>query len=146
MDTFGKNNFVQLHGRTNITDIKAPSVISGSGQGGLIESAAKSSYSEKDVGMSATLKSSGKNEPNYRRKDTVKPEKTFTMQSLQTTGQQSEGPRTSPRKVAPTMKDARKLFVGGLPPDSKCSCHVCPMLLFLWFKINCYYLVDSKNA
>ena len=133
MDTFGKNSSIQLNGRNNISDIKAPSVISGTGRRDLLEKAAKSTKSEKDAGMSAPLMSSGKNEPNNRRQNTTKPEKTFTMESLQTPGQQSEGPRTLPRKVAPTLKDARKLFVGGLPPDSKCSCHICPMLLFLWF-------------
>ena len=130
MDAIQQNTAIhcQLNGGNNkITDIKTTLDICSSGPA---ESAASSYSKETDAEMSAALKSSGKNEPNYRRKNTAMPEKTFTMQPLQAPGQQSEGPKTSPRKVPPTLKDARKLFVGGLPPDSKCTCLyyvVCPM-------------------
>lgn len=60
--------------------------------------------------------SPGKNEPNHIASMEA-PEKTFTLQSLQ-----QPGPRRPKftRKVPPTLKDERKLFVGGLPPDSTC--------------------------
>lgn len=118
----GKNTSIPFKVTSITLDTRKTTTLSDQGPDGAATTTSKRGS------MASSLVSSSKNEPNYHGKyihsknnmSTVVPEKPFTMQSLQPPGQQSEGPKVSPRKVSPTLKDERKLFVGGLPPDSTC--------------------------